>query len=105
MEGGGHLAMPLPPGKPGDDQRETRGQNKECSREQMLSFPQTRGVLSALGNAQTEQIGQHEQDEREVAVPAVIAADLVVIHADVFTVLKVFFNIPATARHRHQLGE
>lgn len=92
MESGGHLAMPLPPGEPGDDQRQTRGQDKEGSREQMLSLPQTRSVLSACGNTQAEQVGQDEQDERQIAVPAVITADLVVVHTDVLPIFKILFN-------------
>ncbi len=97
METGSQRAVPPPPDSPRQDSRTAGGQDKEETGQQMLPLAQTQRGVIAAGNREAEQRGQDEQDERERAIPATIAAHLVVIHAHMLAGGKILFNVPATA--------
>src|SRR5437879_6238082 len=106
MEGGSQFPMPLPPGGPSQNVGARGGQDKEQTSEQMMDLADTAALESIfLLDTQTGQIGQDEQDQREIAVTSVIPADFIVIHSQMFAVGKILFNVPARSRHRHQPSE
>src|SRR5437762_11837237 len=113
----GPILMGTPPPRPLTDQRGTGGSRPDEAGQQMTDFScsqsnkrlrrqrrwgsrwsrQRRALVHA--NPDQEGIGQH--DEGEMAIPADIAADFILIEPQVFGGLQIFFDRPAGANSLH----
>ncbi len=61
--------------------------------------------LLVLLHANAHQEGVGQQDQGDVAILADEAADLILIHAEIFAHLQVLFEVPAGANGLHDGGQ
>jgi hypothetical protein len=112
------ILMGAPEAGPLTDQGSGGGRGEEQAGQQMMDFGTGQGneggtssklVLGRASqvvlNRDAHQEGRGEQHEGDVAIPAEIAADFILIQAQLFTSLQVLFDVPPRANGLHDGGE